>query len=184
MTIYFAYGSNLSIDRMRTRCPRAKPLGKFWLRSSRLVFRSVADCIYEPGARTPGALYRLTPDCEYDLDMREGIHSGAYRKEVIRLTGFPGEDRLMLYVMNSTGIMPPTERYLQVMRRGYRDFKLPLRYLDKAVRDSWDAKAPSHLERRRYQRDGRLPLSRVSAPAEKPGKPTTGNLFGYTEENA
>ena len=184
MTIYFAYGSNLSIERMRQRCPRAKPLGKFWLRSSRLVFRSVADCIYEPGARIPGALYRLTPDCEYELDRREGIHSGAYRKVVVGMTGFPGEDRLMLYVMNSTGIMPPSETYLRTMKKGYRDFGLPLRYLDKAVRESWDAKAPSHLERRRYHRDGRPTLARVSAPAEKPGQPTTGNLFGTLEENA
>jgi len=176
--IYFAYGSNTSKDQMRVRCPDAKPLGKFWLRSSRLVFRGVADCIYEPGSRCPGALYKLTPECEEVLDMREGIGSGAYRKEIVRLNGFEGEDKLMFYVMNSTGIMPPSERYIKIMRRGYHDFGLPMRYLNNALKDSWDSKAPTFRERKRFERDGRPLLAKVSAPAEKPGQPITGNLFG------
>jgi hypothetical protein len=182
--IYFAYGSNTCIEQMRARCPQAKPLGKFWLRSSRLVFRGVADCIYEPGSRCPGALYKLTPGCEEILDRKEGVGSGSYRKEMVRLNGFPGEDRLMFYVMNSTGIFPPSERYLKIMRRGYKDFGLPMRYLNKSVLNSWDDKAPTYRERHRFQRDGRPTLARLSAPAEKPGEPITGNLFGDSQESA
>jgi hypothetical protein len=182
--IYFAYGSNTSKEQMRLRCPDAKPLGKFWLRSSRLVFRGVADCIYEPGSRCPGALYKITPECEDILDRKEGLMSGAYRKEIVRLNGFPGEDRLMFYVMNSTGIFPPAERYLKRMREGYRDFGLPMRYLNKALLASWDDKAPTFRERKRHERDGRPQLARVSAKAEKPAEPNAGNLFGEPMESA
>lgn len=175
--IYFAYGSNTCREHMLRRTPCAKPLGKFWLRSSRLVFRGVADCVYEPGSRCPGVLWKLTADCEAILDRKEGINSGAYRKVIVDMTGFPGENELMLYVMNSTGIMPPSEFYLSTIRRGYRDFKLPMRYLQRALVESWDSKAPSYRERQRYMRDGRPRLAVVSAQAEKPGESSTGNTL-------
>jgi gamma-glutamylcyclotransferase len=180
--IYFAYGSNTSVEHMRTRCPDAVPLGKFWLRSARLVFRGVADCIHEPGARCPGVLYRITPECERELDRYEGIGSGAYKKVVIPMTGFPGEEKMMLYVMNSTGIFPPSERYLKRIRQGYRDHGLPMRYLNNALAMSWDSKAPSHRERQRYMRDGRPTLARLSSKEEKPGQSNTGNLFDIQKE--
>lgn len=185
MTIMFAYGSNLSLRLMKRRCPDARPLGKLWLRKSRLVFRGVADCMFDEEAKCPGGLWKLTPACEEALDRYEGIGSGAYRKEWVRLTGLAGEDRMMLYVMNSTGIFPPSEYYLDALREGYRDFKLPLRYLDKAVKDSWDDKRPSHVERRRFMRDGRPRLARprIPAAAGKTGLSATGKQAGLFEES-
>lgn len=178
--IYFAYGSNTCTDHMKGRCADAKPLGKFWLRSARLVFRGVADCVHDTGARCPGVLWKITGACEEKLDRKEGVGSGAYRKVVIDLKGFPGEEQLMLYVMNSSGIFPPSERYLAIIRRGYREFGLPMRYLNNALHRSWDDKSPSHRERQRYMRDGRPRLAeRVSPNGEKPGQSNTGNLFDY-----
>lgn len=165
MTIYFAYGSNLNRARMHSRCPQAKSLGRFFLSEAALVFRGVADCVPQKGSRCPGALWRLSPLDEKTLDEREGFNpddpaAGSYRKIHVALNGFPGEDRLMLYVMNSTGIMPPTIAYINVLRSGYRDFKLPPRYLDDAIADSWLRKNPSHRERKRIARDGTLLLAR------------------------
>ena len=180
MSIYFAYGSNTNRRHMLRRCPDAKPLGKFWLKSSRLVFRGVADCVYEPGSKCPGVLWRLTKRCEEALDRYEGVSSNsAYRKEVCDLKGFPGEKQLMLYVMNSTGIFPPSESYLDVIREGYREFKLPLDLLDKAVEHSWDEKHPSHLERKRFMRNGRPRLARPL----KTGTLATGNSASIQEES-
>lgn len=174
--LYFAYGSNLNLAQMRVRCPKAKPVGSITLRDSRLVFRGVADCAYEPGATIPGGLWRITPECEAALDRYEGVASGMYRREMVPLTGFDGETEMLLYAMNSTGIMPPSEGYLASIVQGYRDFKLPIKYLRDAVRASWDDKSPSHVERQRYRRIGRPALARVSAvkkSARKTG--STGN---------
>lgn len=168
--IYFAYGSNTNSRVMRMRCPSAKPLGKFWLRSSQLVFRSVADCVYQPGAKCPGVLWRISKEDEERLDRAEGINSGAYRKVRCELRGFPGETELMLYVMESDGIMPPSETYFTKLREGYREFKLPLSYLNKALDASWDGFRPLHRERKRYRRDGR---PRLAQP--KSGSLATGN---------
>lgn len=158
--LYFAYGSNLNFAAMARRCPAAKPLGKWTLPDSRLVFRGVADVAHEPGAKCIGGLWRITPACEAALDRYEGIGSGMYRKEYLDVAGDEeGEDRVMFYVMNSTGIFPPSRGYLETIRDGYRNFKLPMKHLHKAVRASWDDKAPSHVERRRHRRTGRPALA-------------------------
>jgi gamma-glutamylcyclotransferase (GGCT)/AIG2-like uncharacterized protein YtfP len=163
--LYFAYGSNLNRAAMAHRCPDAKPIGALKLTDARLVFRGVADCIYEEGSECPGAVWKLTPGCEAALDRYEGVSGGFYRKEYVTVTGFEGEDQMLLYVMNSTGIFPPSQHYYNVIKQGYRDFKLPLKYLRAAVKAAWDDKAPSHRERQRHRRNGRPAL--VAMPADQ-----------------
>src|SRR5262249_6062186 len=119
--LYFAYGSNLNIANMRDRCPAAEPLGSLTLTNSKLVFRGVADCIYEEGAECPGGVWQITDECEYALDRYEGVGSGMYHKEYIPVT-WDGKtkEEMLLYVMNSTGIFPPSQGYLARIRQGYR----------------------------------------------------------------
>jgi gamma-glutamylcyclotransferase (GGCT)/AIG2-like uncharacterized protein YtfP len=142
--LYFAYGSNLNIEQMKSRCPAAQPLRRFKVTDARLVFRGFADCAYEPGAVCHGGVWRITPQCEAALDIYEEVTSGMYRKELVELPApIEGEAQLMLYIMNSTGIMPPSLSYLEVIRQGYRDFKLPVAALDHAVRTSRNASSPA-----------------------------------------
>src|SRR5258708_8429083 len=73
--IYFAYGSNLNLDRMRERCSSARFLFKARLNGYRLVFArySTTDCsgsadiIYNPPAEVWGAVYHTHPDHRPDL---------------------------------------------------------------------------------------------------------------------
>lgn len=161
--LYYAYGSNLDVQQMAHRCPNAKPLGRFRLKGWRLVFRGVADCIEEPGAVCYGGIWRITPHCEYALDIYEGVSGGLYRKHYIPVKETDhGETEMLIYTMSSTGIMPPSQSYLGTIRRGYRDFAMPraaYRILDEAVCTSWDDKAPTHAERRRRRRNGNQPLA-------------------------
>jgi hypothetical protein len=175
MALMFAYGSNLNIGQMAKRCPDAEPLGRMRLANWRLVFRGVADVIQEPGAVCYGGVWRITPRCEYALDLYEGIKSRMYRKEYIQIKpGKHGETRMMVYVMNSTGIMPPSDYYLGVIEEGYRDHRMPkdaYKRLEEALRGSWDDKNPSHIERQRRRRNGRPTLA---AYPEMPAMPATG----------
>lgn len=172
-SLYFAYGSNLCIRHMMRRCPDAVPLGKFTLTDSRLVFRGVADCAYEVGATCFGGLWRITPECERSLDGYEGVGSGFYRKEYVPLEVGEYEDtHMMLYVMNSVGIFPPAEHYLETIAQGYRDFRLPMDELRAAVRAAWDQKNPTSAENSRYHRIGRPRLApRPSMGGEPKPKP-------------
>lgn len=159
--LYFAYGSNLNVQQMRTRCPRAVPLGNFYLRNARLVFRGVADCIYLPGAVCPGGIWSITSECERALDRYEGYKAnhpteGLYDKEIVEVINDDGDldVEIMVYRMNSTGIFPPSQMYLDTIIQGYRDFRLPLKRLRKAVERSYENKNPSEIERRRHRRKG------------------------------
>jgi hypothetical protein len=171
--LYFAYGSNLSKAHMRRRCPDAVPLGELFLPNTRLIFRGVADCVEEAGARCPGGVYRITSACERRLDQYEGVGGGFYSKVILPIDGVPGEEALMYYVMNSTGIMPPTVRYLDTIRAGYRDFKLPLKLLRDAVAQAWDDKDKTFAERCRRHRDGHAPLASSKSIVLPTRKPTT-----------
>jgi Gamma-glutamyl cyclotransferase, AIG2-like len=163
MSLYFAYGSNLSKVQMHCRCPDAVPVGSLTLEDWTLVFRAVADIAPSPGDTVQGAVWKLSPSDEATLDQCEGIAKGTYRKVYIPIEpfDFAGDHHtdMLVYVMNSTGIMPPTISYLRTIRDGYRDFALPLAALDDAVERSHDDKAPSHIERQRRMRSGRPPLA-------------------------
>ena len=184
--LYFAFGSNTNRRHMMRRCPDAKPLGKFWFGSARLVFRGVADCVFEPGSKCPGVLWRVSQRDIDALDRYEGVNvSEAYRRLVVPLRGFPGETSMFLYVMNSTGIAPPSIDYVSTIREGYRDFGLPLGYLDRAIKASWDDKSPSIYERRRFERMGRPRLARSilsGMSAGKTGSLATGNAASISKE--
>ena len=165
MTLMFSYGSNLCRAQMLRRAPNAVSWGKFVLPEWKLVFRGVADVIPMEGAKVHGGVWKLSPADERNIDIYEGVRSRHYRKEYIPISGVEGEDWLMLYCMNSTGIFPPSEGYLNSIVEGYRDFKLPLRPLYAAVRESWDDKAPTYRERHRYRVKGRPRL------AQRPPEP-------------
>lgn len=159
--LYFAYGSNLNLAHMKVRCPNARALGKLTLHDAKLVFRGVADIIYHEGGGVPGGLWKITSTDEAALDRYEGIGSGMYRKEYVPISGVEGETELMYYAMNSEGIFPPSQFYLDTLIQGYEDFGLPQKYLAKAVAESWKDKRPSYRERQRYRRTGRPPLAKV-----------------------
>ena len=148
-SLYIAYGSNLNVRQMKTRCPEAEPFlrRKFALNDSQLVFRGYADVIYSPGHQAPAGLWRITKSDERALDLYEGVDSGLYSKEPVVLSD--GSDAL-IYVMNDDGVAPPNRFYLDTIRVGYDNFKLDPAYLDEAVDRSWDGKEHSELTKMRY----------------------------------
>jgi gamma-glutamylcyclotransferase (GGCT)/AIG2-like uncharacterized protein YtfP len=162
MTLYFAYGSNLNLSQMSRRCPDAVPMDKLYLQKWKLVFRGVADVIPSDDHCVPGGLWKITKKCEAALDRYEGWRrddSGMYRKVRVAVDGLPdGETHVMMYVMNSTGIMPPAVGYFDGIRTGYKDFGLKVAALTLALKHSHDERRPSHVERKRMRRNGRPPL--------------------------
>jgi gamma-glutamylcyclotransferase (GGCT)/AIG2-like uncharacterized protein YtfP len=173
MSLYFAYGSNTSKVQMHCRCPDAVPVGSLTLEDWTLVFRAVADIAPSPGDAVHGVVWKLSPSDEATLDQFEGVAKGSYRKVYIPIEPFEfGGDHhedMLVYVMNSTGIMPPTISYLRTIRDGYRDFALPMAALDDAVERSHDDKAMSSGSAGCDLADRRWPRGPArSAPRRKP----------------
>lgn len=163
MKLYWAYGSNLNVEQMRMRCPGARKLGRLDVPNCALVFRGVADVAYAPGEKCPGGLWEITEENERALDAYEGVSSGLYVKRYLRIrfNASGQEARVLYYQMKDDGIMPPAEYYLSVIEQGYRDFRLPRRYLRRAVSEAWDYKDKSPLMQRRYRQKGFPKLAEV-----------------------
>lgn len=167
-SLYVAFGSNINKSQMRRRCPTARPLGKFLLKDARLVFRGVADLEYIAGSKVPCALWMINGDDEAALDMYEGIASGIYFKTREISIEYAGKRRkTVLYLMNSEGVYPPSQSYVDTIRQGYRDFKLDESYLDEAIRRSFSDKSPDDytIARRLRQRAGSRHRDLVQQPA-------------------
>lgn len=154
MRLYFAYGSNLARGQMRAppadgpadrqyrgRCPDSVPVASWRLDGYRLAFvgerttrwgrGGVATIQPAPRSTVHGAVYRLSRADEEALDGFENINEaapeqGSYRK-VEGLFAYQGEP---VYTYVATARLgpenQPNEYYLSTLRRGYRDWGLPL----------------------------------------------------------
>lgn len=162
VSLYFAYGSNLNIRQMQARCPNSEPVAPYVLKNFVLRFRGVADIAKMRGAEVHGGIWTITEECEEALDRYEGVSGGLYMKRYFTLTVEDGTRyRVLYYTMNSRGIMPPSEYYLQTIIRGYRDFNLDLGRLNRAVEHSWNRKNKTPRLRKRHIAKGKPKLGRM-----------------------
>ena len=132
MIFYFAYGSNLHHSQMKKRCPNCKFVKKMVLNNYFLTFRSkygVADIQKKKGEKVYGALYKISKSAEKRLDVYEEYPT-LYKKMF-----FINKDkRIMTYVMpKKTKLIPPTQRYINIIKRGYRDCKINIKSLNIAL---------------------------------------------------
>jgi gamma-glutamylcyclotransferase (GGCT)/AIG2-like uncharacterized protein YtfP len=152
-------------------------VSSYELKNWKLVFRGVADIVPSKGDSVQGGLWKITPECEAALDRYEGYRSdgtGMYRKEYVTVDGLPeGATQIMIYVMNSTGIFPPSAHYFAGIKNGYADFGLPMKALMAALQASYDEKHPSYVERQRRRRSGRPPLAARPSTVAAEGKTAT-----------
>ena len=126
--LYFAYGSNLNLFQMKRRCKDSIFLKKINLKDFRLTFRSkyrAADIEPKKNSIVPGGLFDISKSDEKKLDVYEDYPS-LYRKFYFTYYG----KKVMTYTMvKKTPFRFPTERYLNVVKRGYKDCGLDSKYL-------------------------------------------------------
>ncbi len=132
--LYFAYGSNLNHFQMRRRCKDSVFLKKINLKNFRLTFRSkyrAADIEPKINSIVPGALFEISKSDEKKLDIYEDYPT-LYKKFYFKYYG----KKVMTYTMvDKTIFRYPTERYLNVVKRGYKDCHLDKHYLLKALNE-------------------------------------------------
>jgi gamma-glutamylcyclotransferase (GGCT)/AIG2-like uncharacterized protein YtfP len=131
--LYFAYGSNLNHFQMKRRCKDSIYLKKINLKNFKLTFRSkyrAADIEPKKNSIVPGGLFEISKSDERKLDIYEDypilyrkFYFIYYRKKVMTYT-----------MVKKTHFRFPTERYLNIVKRGYKDCKLNSDYLKNALR--------------------------------------------------
>lgn len=133
--LYGAYGSNMNLEQMKHRCPKAKVVGIGILENYKLTFRGrykgVANIEPCKGRKVPIVLWKITEECENVLDIYEGYPSLYVKKEVEIITG-DKVVKAMVYIMAKQYKdmpAPPTEYYFNVIARGYSDNGVDLKGL-------------------------------------------------------
>ncbi|CAM1502906.1 Fc.00g076820.m01.CDS01 [Cosmosporella sp. VM-42] len=163
--LYFAYGSNLSTEQMRQRCPYSTAVGLGYLEGWKWFIneRGFANISQLPIDDSPGSskgkgkqeegvyglLYLLPPDDEERLDGFEGVPY-AYQKFQVDVTWVrdaAGEDvgetlRALIYVDEMrVEESVPREEYVGWMERGIRDavenWGMEEAYADRVMRRFW-----------------------------------------------
>ena len=132
--LYFAYGSNLNHFQMKKRCKDSVYLKKINLKDFRLTFRSkyrAADIEPKKNSIVPGGLFEISKSDEKKLDIYEDYPT-LYKKYCFHHYG----KKVMTYTMvKKSKFRFPTERYLNVVTKGYKDCKINNKYLKKALKN-------------------------------------------------
>ena len=131
--LYFAYGSNLNHFQMKRRCKDSVFLKKINLSNFKLTFRSkyrAADIEPKKKSKVPGALFEISINDERKLDAYED-YPILYKKYYFTYY----RKKVMTYTMSEkTSFTYPTVRYLNIVKRGYKDCHLDKIILKKALK--------------------------------------------------
>ena len=131
--LYFAYGSNLHHKQMKRRCKDSIFIKSITLKDYKLTFRSkfrAADIQKNKKSKVPGGLFEISKIDEKKLDVYED-YPKLYKKIFFKFY----KKKIMTYTMvKKTLFRYPTERYLNIVKQGYKDCGLDKKYLMKALK--------------------------------------------------
>ena len=136
---YFAYGSNMSSQRLKERVPSARALGKAKLPGHSLAWHKIGkdgsgkcdiveasdDCYVW------GVLYCIDPAERYLLDRAEDLGQG-YEEKAVDVIGDDGNQPIRAYTYCALKIDPilqPLSWYKAHVLTGAREHELPIEYV-------------------------------------------------------
>ena len=141
--LYLAYGSNLNIPQMRSRCPDARIVGTAELPGWRLMYKGSKSGNYltieqAEGHKVPVAVWAVSESDERSLDSYEGFPTFYYKKELtVTLheaeNGRSREVKAFVYIMHGDRKLGlPRADYVERCTVGYRAFGFDTALLDEA----------------------------------------------------
>jgi len=150
--LYFAYAANLNRSHMARLCPGAEPLFPASLENYTLTVRRWFNVESKEGAVVKGGVWRIGEENLPELDWYEDFPE-LYRKETVRVTMLPSPStarrtdgaaervkiQCMVYLMKEPFTIPlslPDADYLGLVRKGYRQWRVPSRQLESALKHS------------------------------------------------
>ncbi len=137
---YFAYGSNMSLNRLHQRVPSAIVLGTFSLGNHELRFHKhgkddsgKCDAFYTGDNNTVvmGVLYEIDESEKIVLDRAEGLGYGYDEKEVVVSNSKGNVERAFTYcATNINALLNPFTWYKEHVLIGAREANLPKEYIE------------------------------------------------------
>ena len=141
---YIAYGSNLNVEQMRSRCPHATIVGTATIKDYELLFKGSKTGSYltiEPkvGGEVPVAVWKTTTADERNLDRYEGFPAFYYKKEMeLSVTNIKGtkstKRTCYVYIMHEErSLGAPSWYYVNTCLEGYKKFGFDAKFLYDAI---------------------------------------------------
>ena len=142
--LYFAYGSNMSFDQMRERCPDSKFVCKGFLNGYEFVFDgfsntrngAVANVIEKEGTLVEGGLFEITESDSDKLDDFEGYPYTYKKKEFSVMDCNKKILKAIVYYRNPEPNGKPSEEYREIILKGSKDCNLSDEYVDRYLKRS------------------------------------------------
>ncbi len=143
--VYFAYGSNMSSEQMRERCPNSKYLGYGFIKNYKIDFTrmsqiregGVADIIHSEDDTVWGVFYNLTEDDLVSLDTKEGYPRTYTRSNFscniinnnVKIRQTEQVTAIAYTVVNKSPItIPPSIKYLKILQDAAFEHAFPIEY--------------------------------------------------------
>ncbi|HEX9746371.1 MAG TPA: gamma-glutamylcyclotransferase family protein [bacterium] len=145
--LYFAYGSNLDWDQIKSRCPSSRYICNATLPDYKIAFRSssrkrncgVADAMPSPGDIMWGVVYELSESDIFVLDEHEGFDrnrdpdKNSYNREMVTIFRDGDENspvNAYIYLtVPEEGVHIPNDAYKSHIVNGAKFWNLPADYI-------------------------------------------------------
>lgn len=141
---YFAYGSNMSLSRLRERVPSAEPVGCFSLGCHDLRFHKTSkdgsgkcDAYFtsDAGDMIYGVLFKINPIDKSALDKAEGLGHGYDEKEVSVTAQDGSKVRATTYIATKIEeSLKPYSWYVNHVLIGATQSSLPSDYIEAKIK--------------------------------------------------
>ena len=117
--LYIAYGSNMNIGQMASRCPTAVLKGTAVLEGWRLRFNGVATIEPWKDASVPVVVWEIGERDEHSSDIYEGFPTYYYKQDFKVSLGKQEVDVFAYIMTMGHSPMMPTEYYFNAVLDGY-----------------------------------------------------------------
>jgi cation transport regulator ChaC len=131
MTLYFAYGSNMSRAGMRRRCPTAHAVGTAVLDNYRFIvgLDGWGSVVPARGYCVHGVLWRINPRDRAALHAYELLDKGLYAVRTLPVRLGAHRVPAMTYILRRQTPGRPKPGYIEMIAACARAWKLPEQYI-------------------------------------------------------
>ncbi len=130
---YFAYGSNLMVNQMKERCPDNTLIGPAIINGFKWFInrRGFANIMPSKDDFVEGIVYKISENDEYNLDLKEGVVNGHYKKRYVDAVFKENTLNCLVYIdpIKTTGV--PSKEYIARLLHGKIDSKISEAYYNK-----------------------------------------------------
>jgi len=136
MKLYFAYGSNMSREQMKKRCPDYRFFGNGILKGFHWIIttRGYANIIKSEADEVHGVVYKISEADELSLDIYEGVRNGSYTKQMKSVEIDKTVYECLVYIDPTKEEGIPKEEYINRIKNGVVDAKLLPEYIERYIR--------------------------------------------------